>query len=34
LGSVPDFVPKRSLSSQGQRVANEVFETAPFFAQP
>jgi predicted TIM-barrel fold metal-dependent hydrolase len=29
-----DFVLKRSLSSKGQRFANEVFETAPFFARP
>ena len=28
-----DFVLKRSLSLDGQRFANEVFETAPFFAR-
>ena len=28
-----DFVLKRSLSSKGQRFANGVFETAPFFAR-
>jgi mannonate dehydratase len=28
-----DFVLKRSLSSKGQRFANPVFETAPFFAR-
>jgi hypothetical protein len=29
-----DFVLKRNLSLKGQRFANEVFETAPFFARP
>ena len=29
-----DFVLKRSLALNGQRFANEVFETAPFFARP
>lgn len=29
-----DFVLKRSLASQGRRFADEVFETAPFFARP
>ena len=29
-----DFVLKRSLALDGQRFANEVFETAPFFARP
>ena len=28
-----DFVLKRSLAFNGQRFANEVFETAPFFAR-
>jgi mannonate dehydratase len=29
-----DFVLKRSLALNGERFANEVFETAPFFARP
>jgi hypothetical protein len=34
VGSVLDFVLKRSLASKGPRGASEVFETAPFFARP